>query len=243
MSRRASVMITMLVVGLVAIAVVVPGVSSAQTQTTTQDTVTVTAVGKVEGRPDLASVTFGVRGKADTAQGAMDLLAQRQSSLITALEGMGLPDDAVTTGNLSLRENCRYNRTLERTVCEGYLARTTVRAETTDLDLVGDIVDTGVKAGASSINNVSFERTEEDAAVDEALRQAVGIADAKARALAEAAGRQLGRVMVIEEGGASRPSFGAADAAFGRTAALGGFSFDPPDEVTRVTIVVTYALN
>ncbi len=244
MSQRAGVTAAILVTGLVMTALLIPKVSTAQTDATTQDTVSVTAVGKVEGRPDLASVSFGVNGRADTAQDALDLMAQRQRSLIAALEGLGLADDAVTTGTLSLRENCRYNRSLERVVCNGYIARTSVRAETTDLDEVGTIVDTGVQGGASSINNVSFERTEDDAAVDQALRQAVAIAEAKARALAEGAGRQLGRVLVIEEGGAQRPNFGeqSFDAARGLTAGS-DISFDPPDEVTRVTIVVTYALN
>ena len=244
MSQRTGITAAVLISGLVLIALLAPGISSAQTEAAAQDTVSVTAVGKVEGRPDLASVSFGVRGKADTAQAALDQLGQKQRSLIAALENLALADDAVTTGNLSLRENCRYNRTLERVVCDGYVARTTVRAETTDLDQVGEIVDTGVQAGAGSINNVSFERTEDDAAVDEALRQAVAIAEAKARALAEGAGRQLGRVLVIEEGGAQRPDFG--EESFARNlgaAAMSGVSFQPPDEVTRVTIVVTYALN
>src|SRR5688572_9490777 len=173
MSQRAGITAAALISGLVLIALLLPGVSTAQTEAAVQDTVSVTAVGKVEGRPDLASVSFGVNGKAETAQGALDQLAQRQRSLIAALEGLALAEDAVTTGNLSLRENCRYNRTLERVVCNGYVSRTTVRAETTDLDQVGEIVDTGVEAGAGSIHNVSFERTEDDAAVDEALRQAV----------------------------------------------------------------------
>lgn len=244
MSQRAAITASVLIAGLVLVALLAPGISSAQTEATAQDTVSVTAVGKVEGRPDLASISFGVNGKAETAQGALDQLAQRQRSLIAALENLALAEDAVTTGNLSLRENCRYNRTLERVVCNGYVARTTVRAETTDLDQVGEIVDTGVQAGAGSVNNVSFERTEDDAAVDEALRQAVAIAQAKARALAEAAGRQLGRVLVIEEGGAQRPNFGEETFARNLSAdAAGGISFQPPDEVTRVSIVVTYALN
>jgi uncharacterized protein YggE len=244
MTQRSGITAGAILGGLVAIALFVPGVSSAQTDATVGDTVTVTAVGKVEGRPDLASISFGVNGKAETAQGALDQLAQRQQALIAALENLALGEDAVTTGTLTLRENCRYNRTLERTVCNGYVARTTVRAETTDLDQVGEIVDTGVRAGAGSINNVSFERTEDDAAVDEALRQAVAIAQAKATALAEGAGRQLGRVLVIEEGGAQRPRFSEESGlAFSGADFASGISFQPPDEVTRVSIVVTYALN
>lgn len=242
--RRASLATAIVVAGLVLLAVVAPSISSAQTDTTQQDTVTVTAVGRVEGRPDLASVSFGVRGIDPSAEQAMDLLASRQSALIDALHGLGLTEDEVTTGNISLRRNCRFDRTLERTVCRGYLARTSVRAETTDLDQVGKIIDTGVRAGAGSLHGVSFERTEDDAAIAEALAQAVDLATAKARALADRAGRELGRVMVIEEGGARRPVFAEARALGG---AASGFASDivvnPPAEVTKVVIVVTFALN
>lgn len=242
--RRVSLATAIVVAGLVTLAVVAPSISSAQTDTTEQDTVTVTAVGRVEGRPDLASISFGVRGTDPSAQDAMDLLARRQKALIDALHGLGLGEEEVTTGNISLRRNCRYNRDLERTVCRGYIARTSVRAETTDLDQVGKIIDTGVRAGAGSLHGVSFERTEDDAAIAEALAQAIDLATAKAQALADRAGRDLGRVMVIEEGGARRPVFSEAQ---GLRAAAAGFSSDivvnPPDEVTRVVIVVTFALN
>lgn len=231
-------------VALVVAAVLLPASGSAQTSTTSQDTVTVTAAGKVEGRPDIAAVSFGINGKAATAQGAMDQLAQRQNAVIDALEGgMGLPDDAVRTGNITLRENCRYSRRLERTVCNGYVARTTVRAETRDLDQVGAIIDAGVAAGANSLNGVSFERTENDQALREALAQAMELARGKAEALAASANRNLGRVMVIEEGGARRPSFSTGDAAFGATLAARDIRIDPPNEITRVTVVVTFALD
>lgn len=126
------------------VALVVPGTGSAQTETTTRDTVTVTAVGTVEGRPDLAAVNFGIRAVAATGSAAIDELARRQEAVIGALEdGLGLPDEDVRTGNISVRRNCRYNRSLERNVCEGYQARTSVRAETRSLDQVGDIIDAG----------------------------------------------------------------------------------------------------
>jgi len=243
--RRVSATGITIAVALVVAALVLPGIGTAQTTTAERDTVTVTAVGKVEGRPDLAAVSFGIRGVAATAQGAMEALARRQNAVIDALEDdLGLGDDAVRTGNISLRRNCRYDRSLERTVCRGYAARTTVRAETRDLDQVGAIIDAGIAAGASSLNGVNFERTENDQALQDALAQAMELARAKAEALATSANRTLGRVMVIQEGGAQRPIFEAPAAYdFGGAVAASGISVDPPNDITRVVIVVTYALD
>lgn len=245
MTRRLAAPVVAIVVALVVAAVIAPSTGSAQTQTTVQDTVTVTAVGTVEGRPDLAVVNFGIGAVAATGSGAIDELAARQNSVIDALEdGLGLADEAVRTGNISVRRNCRYDRTLDRTVCRGYRARTTVRAETRSLDQVGAIIDAGIDAGASALEGVSFERTENDQALQEALTQAMDLARAKGQALATAAERNLGRVLVIEEGGAQRPIFntGSFDSAGGESAAA-SLVIDPRNEATRVILVVTYALD
>jgi len=233
-----------IVMALVVAAVIAPSPSTAQTETT-QDTVTVTAVGKVEGRPDLAAVNFGIGAVAPTGSGAIDELARRQDAVIDALEnGLGLADEDVRTGNISVRRNCRYDRNLERTVCNGYRARTTVRAETRSLDQVGEIIDAGIDAGASTLEGVSFERTENDEALREALTQAMELARSKGETLAAAGERSLGRVLVIEEGGAQRPIFsaGSFDSA-GSESVAASISFDPRNDVTSVIVVVTYALN
>lgn len=245
MKRLKALPVVLIAVALVVAGMIAPSTGSAQTETTQQDTVTVTAVGKVEGRPDLAAINFGIGAVAPTASDAIDALARRQNAVIDALEGgLGLPDDDVRTGNISVRRNCRYDRILERTVCKGYRARTSVRAETRSLDQVGDIIDAGIAAGANTLEGVSFERTENDQAVREALTQATDLARSKGEALATAAGRNLGRVLVIEEGGAQRPilNTGNFDAARGGTAGP-TLDIDPRDDVTRVVIVITYALD
>lgn len=241
--RRLSLATAAVAAGLVGAALMRPAIGTAQT-TGERDTVTVAAVGKVEGRPDLAVVHLGISATDESAQLAMDELARRQNAVIDALEnGVGLADDQVRTGNITLRRNCRYDRSLERTVCRGYAARTSVTAETTDLDQVGTIIDAALRAGARALNGVSFERTEDDAALREALAQAMELARAKADTLARSAGRTLGRVMVIEEGGARRPVFAAADAAFGTAGSTPELDIDPSDSVTRVVIAVTFALD
>lgn len=227
-------------------AVLGPTAGLTQTETATIDTVTVTAAGTVEGRPDLATISFGIRARAATAEAAMDELARRQNAVIDNIRAVGLAQDEVTTGNIGLQEACHYDRDLDRQVCSGFVARTSVHAETSDFDLVGQIIDAGVEGGATSVEDVNFERTEENQAIQDALAQAMDLARTKAEVLATRAGRQLGRAMVIEEGGSRRPVFATAET-FGRVAgggvAASAFVINPPDRITRVRIVVTFALN
>ena len=247
MSRRSvSVAVLVAVATLTAVAILAPTAGLSQTAEAIPDTVTVTAAGKVEGRPDLAVVSFGVKARGATAEATMEELSVRQNGVIDALRSTGLTEEEVTTGNISLNESCHYDRELRRTVCEGFVARTSVRAETRDLEGVGEVIDAGVAGGASSVNNVSFDRTEENEAIKEALGQAMGLAIAKAEVLATRSGRTLGRAIVIEEGGSQRPVFRGFDGVAPRTLAASGsagFAINPPDEITRVRIVVTFALN
>lgn len=235
-------------IAVVATAVVVAALMSSpavtQTEPAPQDTVTVTAAGKVEGRPDLAAVSFGISARADSAQGAMNELSVEQNAVIDALLALGLPEEDVTTQNVSLQRDCHYDRSLDRTVCEGYVARTGVRAETRDLEQIGEIIDTGVGAGATSVRGISFERTEQNEAIREALAQAMDLAKMKAEVLATGAGRELGRAVVIEEGGARRPTFTTDTQGFasGGGSVLPNIVINPADEITKVKIVVTFAL-
>lgn len=243
--RRGSVAVLVALAALLAVAVLAPTAGLSQTTEATPDSVTVTAAGKVEGRPDLAVVSFGVKARGTTAEATMNELSARQNGVIDALRATGLAEDEITTGNISLNESCRYDRELRRTVCEGFVAHTSVRAETRDLEAIGEVIDAGVAGGASSVNNVSFDRTEENEAIKEALAQAMDLAIAKAQVLATRAGRTLGRAIVIEEGGAQRPvlrSFDVAASTSGTSAAR-GLVINPPDQLTKVRIVVTFALN
>ena len=247
MSRRSvSVAVLIAVATLIAVAILAPTAGLSQTAEAIPDTVTVTAAGKVEGRPDLAVVGFGVKARGATAEATMNELSARQNGVIDSLRATGLTEEQVTTGNISLNESCHYDRELRRTVCEGFVARTSVRAETDDLNAVGGVIDAGVAGGANSVNNVSFQRTERNEAIKEALAQAMDLAIAKAEVLATRAGRTLGRAIVIEEGGSQRPVFSTPSADFSAGVAgsvLPRLVINPADEITRVRIVVTFALN
>lgn len=234
-----------IVVALVAAAILVPTAGVSQTNEATIDTVTVTAAGTVEGRPDIAVVSLGIRVRNATAQGAMDELTRRQNAVISGIRDLGLRQEDVTTGGVGLQEFCRYDRDLERVVCSGFVARTSVRAETTDFDLVGAIIDAGIDGGATAVNDVSFDRSEDNDAIQQALAEAMDLARTKAEVLATRSGRQLGRAMIIEEGGARRPAIQTTNgiAAMGASDVAARLIINPADRITRVRIVVTFALN
>lgn len=227
---------------LLALAVLTPLPGLGQTETTAE-TVTVTAAGEVEGEPDLATVSFGIREQAPEAEEAMDRLAAATDQVFDALIGIGIPERDIETTDVSLFAD--YDRVDGSRVFVGYVASTAIRVETRNLDEIGTIIDTGVRAGADSVRGISFERTNQNEAIQEALRKAMDLARIKAETLATRAGRQLGRALVITEGGARPPqpqSFGIAGGAAADVVAR-NIRISPPDQITRVRIVVTFALQ
>lgn len=219
-----------------------------------RDTVTVEARREVDVEPDLGTVSFGVRATGDTAEAATDRLAARARRVIDALEGAGFTDDEIDTVNINLDRRCirfcfnRNDDTPDRIF--GYVGSAGVRLETAQLDRIGEVIDIGVAAGASSIRNVSFDVSDKTAAVNEALRQAMLVAQDKARTLAETGGRTLGRAIVIVEGNSFPPrAFTVSpDAAFaaGRISGSGGgtdpFPIEPPTLSASARVQVTFEL-
>ena len=67
------------------------------------------------------------------------------------------------------------------------------------IDDVGNLLSKTVESGANEIQNVTYFSSTYDQAYEEALKKAVELARGKAEAIAEADGRQLGKVLKVEE--------------------------------------------
>ncbi|MGH2806820.1 MAG: SIMPL domain-containing protein [Actinomycetota bacterium] len=218
------------------------------------NTVTVSARQTVDIEPDLAIVTLGTQSKSVDASKALDKLAAKTNRVLAAMRDLGLGADELNTTGVSLSRTCLRDcrdpnprDDVEVKPVIGYVGFSGVRVETGRLNLLGRILDAGVDAGASSIRGLRFDVEDKDAAVNEALREAMESAVSKATVLAETGGRQLGPAIIITEGFTRAPvayDYGAvpvADAA-GGTAGGAGFSVDPPTLSATARIVVTFEL-
>ncbi|PYS75791.1 MAG: hypothetical protein DMF66_18325 [Acidobacteria bacterium] len=83
----------------------------------------------------------------------------------------------------------------------GYEARNSVTVTTQALDNVGAIIDAATRAGANSVEGVSFILREGNGARGQALADASKQAMSKAQAMAQALGGRITRVVEEREGG------------------------------------------
>lgn len=155
----------------------------------------VVGVGQVEATPDEATLNFAVETSAPSSQEAAQRNAQRMEAVIAALVAAGVPRNDIETRNFSIYPEYTTDERGENPRVRAYRVSNQVSFETTRLDAVGSLIDTGIAAGANRIDGISFGLRNPQAAEAEALREAVANARASAETLAQALGVPLGAIL------------------------------------------------
>jgi uncharacterized protein len=228
--KRIAVVAGLLLAAAALAGVLRPEGASAVDPAPTTDTVTVSGTGSVSAVPDTAQVSAGVETRAATAQAALEANAKAMRKVIDAVRAAGGKD--VTTQTVSL--STAFD---DQGQPSGFVASNIVTA-TIGLDGAGALIDAAVAAGANTIYGPMLSSSDAERLYREALQKAVADARERATALATAAGRQLGRITTMSEGGSvAVPMAEKAVADSGGTPVVSG-----PQE-TMATVSVTFELS
>ena len=206
-------------------------------------TITVTGVGRVSVRPDLADLRLGVSITEKTVDAARGASAKAQNGILAKLKGLGIEAGDLQTSIVSVNPQYDYSQQSAPPRLVGYQFTNLVAATIRDIDKVGDAIDGALGAGATSIDQITFRVADQSGA--EAAARVAAVADAQTRAetLAAAAGVVIGGVGAMAEGGTGpipyphqleRMAFAAKDAGTPIEAGM--------NEITA-TVTVTYLLG
>jgi hypothetical protein len=169
----------------------------------TEPALTVQGASEIRVPSDLATVRLGIVGQATTADAAQSQVNQVASEMLEALEEAGIDERDVQTARLVLSPV--YSRQApgggEPPEIVAYRASNTVSVRVEDLELVGEVIDAGLGAGANTLDGVTFGIEDDLPAREAALTEAITEARRKAATMAEALGVELGRVLSVDEGG------------------------------------------
>lgn len=206
-------------------------------------TVTVSAVGRVTREPDQAQVTLAVETSAATADAAAEENASRMQRLVSALRRLGLGEDQIKTTSYQLIPEYDHSPEAPRRPPEeriiGYRAINMVRVTVDEIGRVGEVIDAAIAAGANRVHGVHFTLRDPTEVRREALREAVTEAQKEAETIATALGRRLGPVLAVTTaGGFDRPVYAfQADMAMARAAAATPIEPGTLDVTANVTVV------
>lgn len=172
----------------------------AQADTAAPGRISITAEGRVDAVPDMATVSLGVVTRDRTAAAALAANSTAVARVLDTLAAAGIDRRDLQTTGLSVNPDWDHSATGEGRI-RGYVASNQVTARVRDLAVLGPVLDAAVKDGANTLNGLSFALADPGPAMQEARARAVAEARARAEVLAGAAGVDLGRVLSITEGG------------------------------------------
>lgn len=171
------------------------------TSTERKDSISVSGNAQLEVDPDQAEVYVRIETLASSAEATKDDNARISDKVTKALKKEGIKDDDIETTSFSLNPRYKYDRIKNENVLQGYTATHVLKVTTEDIDKAGKIIDTAVKNGANSIQNINFGLTKETQKEmnGEALTRASQQARDKAEALATSLRINLGKIISVQE--------------------------------------------
>ncbi len=159
-------------------------------------TLTLNATSTITAQPDIAIVTVGVKTQNDSAAKALSANNDQMRRIYQTLAQYGIEKKDIRTVNLNLyRREERDNK--GKVVRRYYVATNTVQVTVRDLAKVGEVLGAVVQDGANSIQGIRFDLSNRDELLKQAQLAAVEQARERAKAIAEAAGAELGDVRSI----------------------------------------------
>jgi len=206
--------------------------------------ISVSGMGKVTVKPDVADVSLGVQNQRESAKAARDDAAQTMNAILAALKGLGIADEDIKTSMLSISPVYDYNSSSPRIT--GYQVTNVVSVHVRDINQVADVIDDSVAACATTVNGVAFDVADRAAAENQARDAAVKDARSHADALATAAGVSITGVASISENTVSYPFpyYGVADASKGGApgAPTVPTPIQPGTQDITITVTVAYSI-
>lgn len=160
--------------------------------------INVTGEGVVEAAPDIATLMIGVTTQGDTAAAALTANSTALEAVLARLTAAGIEPRDLQTSNLSINPNWTTNASSMSEI-SGYIASNMLTVRVRKLDTLGAVLDAAVTDGANTLNGLTFGLADPAPVLNEARREAVTDARAKAELLAAAAGVKLGKVISISD--------------------------------------------
>ena len=182
---------------------------------TSIDTITVSGTGDVYASPDLATMDFSVVSEATAVAAAMDDNTKKMNAIVDVVKSLGVPEADLQTSGFSINPHYDYVNDKTTTspngayypsgnrVLSGYdITQTlTVKVRQDNMAKIGQIIAEATASGANQVGDLQFTIDKPETLQDEARKQAIDEAKAKAETLASQLGVKLVKITNYSEGG------------------------------------------
>jgi uncharacterized protein YggE len=200
----------------------------------------VNGTGEARATPDTANLSLQIETHATTAEECSSKNAALAQKVVRELRDKLAGKGTVETGDYSLNPEYNEPGPRERPVITGYTAQNTITVETSELTLLGSLIDGAISAGANRINYLNFGLRDDTKAREEAIANASRDAQAQAQALAASLNVKLKRVVKASTVPESRPILPMARMSMAMSANAGA---PTPIETSQIAVSATVSLT
>jgi uncharacterized protein YggE len=164
-------------------------------------TLQISATGKVQATPDIATMTVGVISQGANPMEVKDKNNQKINQVIAFIKQQGIDEkDIQTTGFYAYPQ---YNYANGQNTISGYQANQAVTIKVRNIDksqeplekILGGVINNG----ANEIQGINFSMTDPDKLQQQARQQAIEKAKEKAKQLTSDANLRLGKIVNVIE--------------------------------------------
>jgi uncharacterized protein YggE len=192
--------------------------------------------------PDVATVSAGVVTQAADANSAMRANAAEMDKVMAAIKSAGIAERDIQTSGININPQYRYVEN-QNPAITGYQGSNTVNLRVHDLSRLGKVLDALVASGANQVNGPNFEIDKPEPVYDEARRDALGQAQARAAMYAKTLGLRVRRIVSISEGGGYRQPAPLPMAAMARGKAESDTTVSPGETSLGADLDVVFELG
>ncbi len=178
-----------------------------QSPTSTNDTIAVSAEGKVTAIPDVGVISLSVESRGPSVAAVQADNTKKMNQVVDYLKQQKIEDKDVRTTQYNLYPTYSYVPQTGKQNLDGYQLTQAVEVKVRSLDKVGDILAGALERGANQVGQLSFTIDDPDTYQQQARLQAIEKARAKAEVLAKAAGVRLGKVRSFSESANTPPPY------------------------------------
>ncbi|HEU0085624.1 MAG TPA: SIMPL domain-containing protein [Candidatus Paceibacterota bacterium] len=169
-----------------------------------ENTITVSGRGEVNAVPDIATISFTIRGEAKTVSDAQEQVATIETKALEVLRTNEIEEKDIKTVSASFNPKYEYvygtalpcnqygcpPRPGKNTIT-GYQSFETISVKVRSIDTAGKIMEDLAAVGVTELSGPNFEIDEKDELSAEARKKAIDEAREKAKALAKDLGVRL----------------------------------------------------
>ncbi len=159
--------------------------------------ITGSGTGTVYLSPDVAYVYVGVQTRSEDVAKALDDNNLKANAISSKLKELGVEAKDIQTSAFNIYPTASEFGPMGEALSYEYVVDNTIYVTVRDLPNLGNMLNAVVKAGANSINGVSYDVLDKEAAFNEARQIAVDNAKKTASEMASAVDVKLGKLTSV----------------------------------------------